>query len=121
MSKGNQSAQRPEVRHLAEASQEGADAIAELRKQVAELRSFIRTMAVLVLPPQARGVCETDGCGRIADRTVTLVHPHGLSRQIRLCDHCNKPEGYTQVGLVAMDGNLRETVRLANSILDSGN
>lgn len=108
MSNGNQAAK--------DLSKSAEPTLVELRAQVAELRGFVRTMALLNLPPQMRIPC---ACGRIAERTVTLVNGKDLARHDHLCDQCQPLKGWSQVGIVCLDGNLRETARLANSILDA--
>lgn len=110
MSKGNQAERTESLAKDAEPT------LAELRAQVSELRGFVRTMALLTLPAQMRTPC---GCGRIAERTVTLVNGKDLPRHDPLCDKCEPLKGWSQVGIVYLDGNLRETARLANSILDA--
>jgi hypothetical protein len=113
MSNKSNAAQRTE-----ELAQKAAPTLAELSEQVAELRGFVRTMALLSLPAQMRTPC---GCGRIAERSETYVVPKEVvAKRAHLCDRCQIPAGATQVGTVFLDGNLREAARLANSILDKG-
>jgi hypothetical protein len=112
MSNKPNAAQRTE-----ELAQKSAPTLAELHEQVTELRGFVRTMALLALPPQMRTPC---ACGRIADRNETYVVPKEVvAKHASLCDRCQIPVGATQVGTVYLDGNLRETARLANALLDT--
>jgi hypothetical protein len=83
--------------------------------ELATIRELVRDMALLVLPPNLREPCE---CGRLASRSLTCVKPGQVGvKTHHLCDECKNPEGWTVVGTTVADGNLQQTLRIANGIL----